>query len=199
MRSLAVCWKVHKRCLHFFSACSPFSTSENWQSVEIEEIDGSEVKKGKKVFFVEKAAWQCRTRVETQENNLWFANRVRPTLITLQTQCPLHYYRQPPPPPSQNWPLMMMMNHWQWIIALHSLLMMIRGELLTQHANHHKRWWVATLEDENYYASDGGNIFRPLVKKGIDSKSESIAKNKVYLNVGLVHMYFLLPHDSCYH
>jgi len=35
--------------------------------VEIEEIDGSEVKKGKKgeVFFVE-----SRARVETQENNL---------------------------------------------------------------------------------------------------------------------------------
>ena len=50
------------------------------------------------------------------------------------------------------------------------------------------------MEDENYYASDGGNILGPLVKKGIDSKSESIAKNKVYLNVGFVHMYFLLPH-----
>ena len=167
MRSLAVCWKVHKRCLHFFSACSPFSTSENWQSVEIEEIDGSEVKKGKKVFFVEKAAWQCRTRVETQENNLWFANRVRPTLITLQTQCPLHYYRQPPPPPSQNWPLMMMMNHWQWIIALHSLLMMIGS----------RASYTARESSQKMMSSYFGwkllcIIFWPLVE-GIDWKSES--------------------------
>ena len=148
MRSLAVCWKVHKRCLHFFSACSPFSTSENWQSVEIEEIDGSEVKKGKKgeVFFVE-----SRARVETQENNLWFANRVRPTLITLQTQCPLHrYYR--PPPPSQNWPLMMMMNHWQWIIALHSLLMMIRASYIARESSQ-KMMSSYFGKDGNYYAS----------------------------------------------
>ena len=33
---------------------SPFSTFENWQSVEIEEMDGSEVKKGKKEVSLSK-------------------------------------------------------------------------------------------------------------------------------------------------
>ena len=184
MRSLAVCWKVHKRCLHFFSACSPFSTSENWQSVEIEEIDGSEVKKGKKgeVFFVE-----SRARVETQENNLWFANRVRPTLITLQTQCPLHrYYR--PPPPSQNWPLMMMMmNHWQWIIVLHSLLMMIRASYIARESSQ-KMMSSYFGKDGNYYASSVKVTY-----SGHYWRGQWLEKWKPWWKVGFCNTTYFLP------